>query len=152
MRNKQVESNPYIYTLSKLIRFLAMKYQFLIHNSVVFRAAAGAAVSYAKGTVSQKNEFQINSYVHSSRNHWKCKYIFHGLTSFLSCKDSADNKIPLQPYSEKENKRNSCTLFLKCTLKYPYTAPTNIRTLKYSPMCYKLSVFSIVELFLGSCL
>ena len=71
-----------------------------------------------------------------------------GLTSLLYCKDSTDNKIPLKPYSEKENKRNSCTLILKCTLKYPYTAPTNIRTLKYSPMCYKLSVFSIVELFL----
>ena len=36
-----------------------MKYQFLIHNRVVFRTAAGAAVSYAKGTVSQKNEFQL---------------------------------------------------------------------------------------------
>ena len=73
MGKKQVESNLYIYTLSKLFRFLAMKYQFLKHNRVVFRTAAGAAVSYAKGTVSQKNEFQINSYVHSSRNHWKCK-------------------------------------------------------------------------------
>ena len=59
------------------------------------------------------------------------RYVFHGLTSLLNSKDSADNKIPLKPYSEKENKRNSCTLFLKCTLKYPYTAPTNIRTLKY---------------------
>ena len=63
----------------------------------------------------------------------------------LNYKDRTDNKIPLKPHSEKENKRNSCTLFLKCTLKYPYTALTNIRTLKYSPMCYKLSVFSIVE-------
>ena len=36
--------------------FLAMKYQFLIHNRLVFRTAA---VSYVKGTVSQKNEFQI---------------------------------------------------------------------------------------------
>ena len=84
MRKKQVESNPYIYTLSKLFRFLAMKYKFLIHNRVVFRTAAGATVSYAKGTVSQKNEFQINSYVHSNRNHWKCKYIFHGLTCLLN--------------------------------------------------------------------
>ena len=126
-----------------------MKYQF----SVVFRTAA---VSYVKGTVSQKNELKIISYVHSSRKHWKCiyiyKYIFHGLTNLLNFKDSTDNKIPLKPYSEKENKRNSCTLFLNCSLKYPYTAPKNIRTLKYSPMCYKLSVFSIVELFLGSCL
>ena len=42
-----------------------MKYQFLIHNRVVFRTATGAAVLYVKGTVSQKNEFQIISYVHS---------------------------------------------------------------------------------------
>ena len=42
----------------------AMKYQFLIHNRVVFRKAAGAAVSYVKGTVSQKNAFQIISYKH----------------------------------------------------------------------------------------
>ena len=62
MRKKQVESNPYIYTLSKLSRFFAMKYQFLTHNRVVIRTAAGAAVSYAKGTVSQKNEFQITQH------------------------------------------------------------------------------------------
>ena len=52
----------------------------------------------------------------------------HGLTNLLNCKDSTDNKIPLKPYSEQESKRNSCTLFLKSTLKYPYTAPQNIRT------------------------
>ena len=115
---------------------------------MVFRKAA---VSYVKGTVSQKNEFQILFLVFTVAENTG-KYIFHDLTSLLNCKDSTDNKIPLKPYSEKGNKRNSCTLFLKCTLKYPYTAPTNIRTPKYSPMCYKLSVFSIVELFLGSCL
>ena len=49
-----------------------MKYKFLIHNRVVFRTAAGAAVLYVKGTVSQKNEFQIISYVHSSTKHWRC--------------------------------------------------------------------------------
>ena len=67
-----LQHRSYIYTLSKLFRFLAMKYQFLIQNRVVFRTVA---VSYVKGTVSQKNEFQIISYVHSSRKHWKCKYI-----------------------------------------------------------------------------
>ena len=76
MRKKQVEFNPYINTLSKLFRFFfTMKYQFLIHNKVVFRTAAGAAVSYVKGTVSRKNEFQMVSYVYSSRKDWKCKYI-----------------------------------------------------------------------------
>ena len=45
IRTKQVVCNPYINP------FLAMKYQFLIHNRVVFRTAAAAAVSYVKGTV-----------------------------------------------------------------------------------------------------
>ena len=52
-----------------------MKYQFLIHNRMVSITAAGAAVSFVKGAVSHKNEFQIISYVHSSRKQWKCKYI-----------------------------------------------------------------------------
>ena len=62
---------PHLY-LIKIVPFLAMKYQFLIHNRVIFRTAA---VSYVKGTVSQKNEFQIIPYVHNSRKHWKCQYI-----------------------------------------------------------------------------
>ena len=62
MRKKQVESNPYIYTLSKLFRYLATKNQFSIHNRVIFITATGAAASYVKGTASQKNEFQIISY------------------------------------------------------------------------------------------
>ena len=105
--------------------------------------------------LSWHKRYDFNAANFRRHSQWKrneLEYVFHGLTSLSNCKDSTDNKIPLQPYSEKENKRNSCTLFLKCTLKYPYTAPTNIRTLKYLPMCYKLSVFSIVELFLGSCL
>ena len=65
--------------------FLAMKYQFLIHNRVVFRTAAVTAVWYVKGTVSQKNEFQIISYVHSSRKHWKCKYINIYFMVWLVC-------------------------------------------------------------------
>ena len=65
--------------------FLAMKYQFLIHKRVVFRKAAGTAISYVKGTVSQKNEFQIISYVHSSRKHWKCKYINIYFMIWLVC-------------------------------------------------------------------
>ena len=61
MRKKQVDFNPLYFI--KIVPLLTMKYQFLIHNRVVFRTAAGAAVSYGKGTVSQKNEFQIVSYV-----------------------------------------------------------------------------------------
>ena len=44
MRNKQVEFNPYIYTLSKLSRFgYEISVFLLIHNRAVFRTAAGAA-------------------------------------------------------------------------------------------------------------
>ena len=59
MRKEQVEFNPYIYTLSKLFRFFGYEIVVLIHIRVVIRTAARAAVSYVKGTVSQKNEFQI---------------------------------------------------------------------------------------------
>ena len=57
MRNKQVEFNPYIYTL-KNCPVLAIKYQFLIHNRAVFRRAAGAAGSYERGMVSRKKGYQ----------------------------------------------------------------------------------------------
>ena len=124
-----------------------MKYQFLIYNRVVFRTAA---VSFAKGTVSQKNEFKINSYVHSSRNHWKCKYyIFHGLTSLLTVPTI---KFHYSLTLKRKTKETAVHYFSSVLRNIPYTVPTNICTLKYSPMCYKLSVFSIVELFLGSCL
>ena len=69
MRNKQVEFNPYIYTLSKLSR-LATNISFSIHNNAVFRTSG----SYVTGTVSWKNGCQFFSYVYSTRNHWKCKY------------------------------------------------------------------------------
>ena len=87
-----------------------MKYQFLIHNRAEFRTSA---VSYVTGTVSQKNEFQIISYVNSSRKHWKCKYIniLHGLTCLLKCKDSTDNEIPLKPYPEKKTKETAVHYF-----------------------------------------
>ena len=49
---------------------------------------------------------------------------------------------------QREIERTSCTLFFKCTFKYPYTAPQNIRTLKCSPMYYKPTIFVIGELFL----
>ena len=58
MRNKQVEFNPYIYTLSKLSCFGYEISFFLIHNKVVIRTATGTAGSYVTGTVSWKNGCQ----------------------------------------------------------------------------------------------
>ena len=52
MRNKQVELNPYIFTLLKLSR-----YPVLIRNRAVFGTATG---SYFTGTISRKNECQKN--------------------------------------------------------------------------------------------
>ena len=51
-----------------------MKYPILIHNRVVFRTAAGAAGSYITAK-SWKNGCQKFSCVHTSRKHWKCKYL-----------------------------------------------------------------------------
>ena len=67
MRNKQVEFNPYIYTLLKLARFGSEISIFLIHNRAVFRTATGTAGSYVTGTASWKNGCQNFSYVHRSR-------------------------------------------------------------------------------------
>ena len=44
------------------------------------------------------------------------KYIFHGLTSLLSCKDSTDNKIPLKPYSEKEKTKETAVHYFSSVL------------------------------------
>ena len=41
--------------------FFGYEISFVMHNRMVFGTAAGATVSYVKGTVSQKNEFQIIS-------------------------------------------------------------------------------------------
>ena len=73
MRNKQVEFNPYIYTLSKLYR-LATKYPFFNtkHPAIILRASLFVVTpSYV---ASSKIEYQNFSYVYRSRKHWKCKY------------------------------------------------------------------------------
>ena len=64
-----------IFILRQNCPVLAMKYPFLIHNRAVFKTAAKVAGSYITVTVSQKNRCQNFSYVHSSRKHWKYKYI-----------------------------------------------------------------------------
>ena len=74
MRNKQVEFNPYIYTFFKL-SCIGYEISILIHNRAVFRTATGAAGSYVTATVPWKNGSQNFSHVHSSRKHWKCKYL-----------------------------------------------------------------------------
>ena len=53
----------------------SMKYQILIHNRAVFITATGVAVLYITVTVSRKNGFPNISDVHSSRKHWKYKYM-----------------------------------------------------------------------------
>ena len=82
MRNKQVEFNPYIYSiLDQNCPVLAMKYPFLntLHNRAVFRMATGAAGSYVMYVSSWKNGCQNFSYVHRSRKHWECKKLRNNL-------------------------------------------------------------------------
>ena len=90
MRNKQVEFNPYIYTLSKLPCFGYEISVFLIHNRAVFRTAAGTAISYIKKMVTWKNGCQNFYFVHShdsSRKHWKCKCIYYHLEMKVNAED-----------------------------------------------------------------
>ena len=55
MRNKQVEFNTYIYTLSTLSCFGYEISVFKINNRAVFRTAAGAAYSYVTLVACLKN-------------------------------------------------------------------------------------------------
>ena len=76
MRNKQVEFNPYIYTLttlSKLYRF-ATKYPFFNtkHPVIILRVSLFAVTP--SRVASTKIECQNFSYVYRSRKHWECKY------------------------------------------------------------------------------
>ena len=76
MRNKQVEFNPYIYTLttlSKLYRF-GHEYPFFNTKHPVIILRASLFVVTPSHVASWKIECQNFSYVHRSRKHWECKY------------------------------------------------------------------------------
>ena len=75
MRNKQVEFNPYIYTLSKLYRFgyeISGVFFNTKHPVIILRASL--FVVTPSHVASWKIECQNCSYVYRSRKHWKCKY------------------------------------------------------------------------------
>ena len=77
MRNKQVEFNPYIYTLittlSRLYRF-GYEYPFFStkHPVIILRVSLFAVTP--SHVASTKIECQNFSYVYRSRKHWECKY------------------------------------------------------------------------------
>ena len=77
MRNKQVEFNPYIYTLTTLSKLypLATKYPFFNtkHPVIILRASVFAVTP--SHVASSKIECQNFSYVYRSREHWECKYV-----------------------------------------------------------------------------
>ena len=76
MRNKQVEFNPYIYTLttlSKLYRF-GYEYPFFNTKHPVIILRASLFVVTPSHVASWKIECQNFSCVYRSRKHWECKY------------------------------------------------------------------------------
>ena len=97
MRNKQVEFNPYIYTLSKLSPVLAMKYPFLntqqggIQNSRrIIRLIRHACFLHGKMDVKSflmfiaaENTGSVNIQIYGSRN--KYSYDFSVLTKQKCC-------------------------------------------------------------------
>ena len=100
MRNKQVEFNPYIYTLSKLYRF---GYEISVFNTKhpVIIPRASLFVVTPSHVASWKIECQNFSYVYRSRKHWECKYYFinksivfqitlDGALCFAICKSSKE--------------------------------------------------------------
>ena len=76
MRNKQVEFNPYIYTLTTLSKLyvLATKYPFFNTKHPVINQRASLFVVTPAHVASWKIECQNFCNVYRSRKHWKCKY------------------------------------------------------------------------------
>ena len=76
MRNKQVEFNPYIYTLTTLSKLYRFGYEIPVFNTkhpvIILRASL--FVVTPSHVASSKIECQNFSYVHRSRKHWECKY------------------------------------------------------------------------------
>ena len=76
MRNKQVEFNPYIYTLTTLSKLYRFGYEIFVFNTkhpvIILRASV--FVVTPPHVASPKIECQNFSYVYRSRKHWECKY------------------------------------------------------------------------------
>ena len=76
MRNKQVEFNPYIYTLTTLSKLYRFGYEISVFNTkhpvIILRASL--FVITPSRVASWKIECQNFSYVYRSRKHWECKY------------------------------------------------------------------------------
>ena len=77
MRNKQVEFNPYIYTLTTLSRLYRFGYEISVFNTkhpvIILRVSLFAVTP--SHVASTKIECQNFSYVYRSRKHWECKYL-----------------------------------------------------------------------------
>ena len=77
MRNKQVEFNPYIYTLTTLSKLYRFGYEISVFNTkhpvIILRASL--SVVTPSHVASWKIECQNFSYVYRSRKHWECKYL-----------------------------------------------------------------------------
>ena len=76
MRNKQVEFNTYIYTLTTLSKLYRFGYEisvFYTKQPVIILQASLFVVTQSH-VASWKIECQNFSYVYRSRKHWECKY------------------------------------------------------------------------------
>ena len=76
MRNKQVEFNPYIYTLNTLSKLYRFGYEISVFNTkhpvIILRASLFVVTpSHVASTTTECQNF---SYVYRSRKHWECKY------------------------------------------------------------------------------
>ena len=73
MRNKQVESNPYIYTLSKLYRF-GYEISVFWYKTPGHYSTGAIIRRYTVSCRFMENWMSNFSYVYRSRKHWECKY------------------------------------------------------------------------------
>ena len=110
MRNKQVEFNPYIYTLTTLSKLYRFGYEISVFNTkhpvIILRVSLFAVTP--SHVASSKIECQNFSYVYRSRKHWECKYLGIELYFFVFHRVTKDR-------GSRVNFRNSRSEFRKFT-------------------------------------
>ena len=138
MRNKQVEFNPYIYTLSELYRF---GYEISVFNTkhpvIILRGSLFVVTPVH--VASSKNGYQFFSYVYRSRKHWKCKYFRMKRIQIYFYMHTKGQYYPLETHSLFRLFHYISCLKSRSVVKWPHVCSTayckcifyNASSLKY---------------------
>ena len=112
MRNKQVEFNPYIYTLSKLYRF---GYEISVFNTkhpvIILRASL--FVVTPSHVASLQIECQNFSYAYRSRKHLECKYYYLRVCTKLQVLSKTASRLWFYAYKKYKNGKSARRTYLQ---------------------------------------